>query len=64
MLDCSNILLLMPERMDPETLEVVADEGATLESLRVTKTNLNHLPNTPHKTALKYLWDKQEANKR
>ena len=51
-------------RMDPETLEVVADGGATLESLRVTKTNLNHLPNTPHKTALKYLWDKQEANKR
>jgi len=51
-------------RIDPETLEVVADGGATLESLRVTKTNLNHLPNTPHKTALKYLWEKQESNKR
>ena len=49
-------------RIHPATLEVVADNGATLDGLRITKTSLNHLPKPPHQDALKYLWDKQEAS--
>ena len=51
-------------RIDPETLEVVADNGATIDGLRITKTSLNHLLNPPHQDALQYLWDKQEVNTR
>ena len=49
-------------RIHPETLEVIADNGATIAGLRVTKPSLTKMANPPHPVALQYLWDKQEAN--
>ena len=49
-------------RIHPETLEVIADNGATIAGLRVTKPSLTKMANPPHPMALQYLWDKQEAN--
>jgi putative restriction endonuclease len=41
----------------PETLEVVGrKQGPTLDSLRITRTGLDHLPQVPHDAALRHAW--------
>ena len=49
-------------RVHPETLEVIADNGATIAGLGVTKPSLAKMANPPHPVALRYLWDKQEEH--
>jgi putative restriction endonuclease len=45
-------------RIEPDTLNIVCEDGRSFEELKVTKTQLQtRTGKTPRKEALQYLWD-------
>ena len=50
--------------IEPETTRIVAREGGvSLGDLGIKFETLQHLPTSPHKDALQWLWDSQSADR-